>query len=151
MTNINEPGDYADIHYDQASKNYDESKFDEALVEVNKAIKLAPEYGDFHNLRGFILQEKDLLDEAILEFREAIRLDPSNKAFKEDLADAIKDQEIALIKVRPELSIQYEVKQMMEEQTKLLRRINTAVQIVAILILLSAIAAACSGLHLFGS
>ena len=74
-------------YYNQAQEYYESAKYDEALMECNKAIELTPDDGESHNLRGLIFEEKGLLNEAIQEFREAIRLDPSNKIFKENLID----------------------------------------------------------------
>jgi hypothetical protein len=75
-------------HFDQSYKYWEKERYEEALVECNEAIELAPDWSQAHNLRGVILEEMEKTDESIIEYREAIRLDPDNEDAKENLADA---------------------------------------------------------------
>ena len=54
----------------------DRVRAEEALALHDKAISLAPDYGEAHNNRGVTLYTLDRLDESIASFRRAIALKP---------------------------------------------------------------------------
>jgi tetratricopeptide (TPR) repeat protein len=79
------------LSYRYLVKNQDKK----ALEECDKAIELAPDWSEAHNMRGIILEEMGKLDESILEYRKAVRLDPGNQDAGENLASAEKSAILA--------------------------------------------------------
>jgi tetratricopeptide (TPR) repeat protein len=86
IKNKNAGKEIAKKYFDQSFEYWEKSNYQEALEECDKAIELAPDWSEAHNLRGVILEEMDKPDESIMEYREAIRLDPDNKDAKKNLA-----------------------------------------------------------------
>jgi tetratricopeptide (TPR) repeat protein len=60
----------------------DLGKFQEALVEAKKAVKLEPENADFHALLGSVLDALKLDAEALSEFNLAIAKRPLDRGFR---------------------------------------------------------------------
>ncbi len=54
-----------------------QTKFDQAIVEFNEALRIDPTYKRSYNSRGNAWKGKGELDLAIADYNEAIRLDPS--------------------------------------------------------------------------
>ena len=54
-----------------------QTKFDQAIVEFNEALRIDPTYKRSYNSRGNAWKGKGELDIAIADYNEAIRLDPS--------------------------------------------------------------------------
>lgn len=54
----------------------DLEEYDQALVEIDEAIRLKNSIAQYHELRGYILRRQGQMDEALKSFDEAIRLDP---------------------------------------------------------------------------
>jgi tetratricopeptide (TPR) repeat protein len=54
-----------------------QSKYDDAIVEFNTALRLDPTYVRSYNSRGNAWREKGEVDFAIADFNEAIKLDPN--------------------------------------------------------------------------
>jgi tetratricopeptide (TPR) repeat protein len=86
IKNNNAGKEIAKNKFDRSFEYWEKSNYKEALEECDKAIELAPDWSEAHNLRGVILEEMDKPDESIMEYREAIRLDPDNKDAKKNLA-----------------------------------------------------------------
>jgi len=91
-------------HYDHAYKDWENSEYEEALEKCDKAIELAPDWSEAHNLRGVILEDMDKPDQSILEYREAARLDPNNKDVKINLHYADKTKSAAQPKIAYEIA-----------------------------------------------
>jgi tetratricopeptide (TPR) repeat protein len=60
---------------------YKKGQIDEAIRELQEAVRLNPDYADTHNNLGAALEQKGQIDEAIRQYQEALRLKP-------DYADA---------------------------------------------------------------
>jgi tetratricopeptide (TPR) repeat protein len=54
-----------------------QSRYDDAIVEFNTALRLDPTFAKSYNSRGNAWREKGEVDFAIADFNEAIRLDPN--------------------------------------------------------------------------
>ena len=70
--------DEASAHYRLARTLRSEGKLDEALKEIDMAVKLRPTYAQGHLTRGTILRRMDRLDEAVVAFDRAIELEPKS-------------------------------------------------------------------------
>ena len=60
----------------------------EALSQLQEAIRLQPGYADAHNNLGIALAQKGQIDEAIRQFQEAVRLKPGYADAQNNLAIA---------------------------------------------------------------
>jgi len=80
----------AEKYFAQAYDYDQNSEYRKSLDACDKAIELAPDWSDAHNLRGVILENMGCLDEAISEYRAAIRLEPADEDARENLAFALK-------------------------------------------------------------
>src|SRR5918999_384855 len=56
-----------------AAQLKEKGRIDEALCNLNEAIRLRPEYAEAHSQRAMLLWQKKLLDEALYSFSEAIK------------------------------------------------------------------------------
>jgi len=65
-----EPYD-ADNYEDKADFLFDEEMYDEAIIEINKAIQLKPFDDDFYETLGDIYEKKEMLDSAIVNYKKA--------------------------------------------------------------------------------
>ena len=54
------------------------SKYEESLLDINKAIQLNPDYADSFNQRGITSYKNKDLAQALIDFEKAIELDPTN-------------------------------------------------------------------------
>ncbi|CAK60279.1 unnamed protein product (macronuclear) [Paramecium tetraurelia] len=52
-------------------------KYEESIIEFDKAIKLNPNYDDYYNSKGQALQNLKKYEESIIEFDKAIELNPN--------------------------------------------------------------------------
>ncbi len=88
-------------YYNKGVRLYRKAKMKEALVELDQAIKLDPNCGEFYFRRGDCLLELDKLNDAYADFTKAIQLEPRHyPAYKRrarlnyergKLDDALKD------------------------------------------------------------
>lgn len=71
------------IDYYNLGNIYASNEFtDEAIVVLNKAIELDPNFPDPHNLLGQIYADRGLRKEAIKELRVALKLNPDFQVAK---------------------------------------------------------------------
>jgi tetratricopeptide (TPR) repeat protein len=65
--------------YDAALDHFQKTKnYDQAITELNEAIKLKPKNAPAYNLLGWCYVKKDRLDLAYLQFQKAVELDRDN-------------------------------------------------------------------------
>ncbi len=62
---------------DKVERYLDRGLYDEAIKELKGALKLHPDYPEFHNALGRVYYLKNMLKEASIEFDKAIQLDPN--------------------------------------------------------------------------
>lgn len=62
----------------------DQGQYDQALVEINKALDINPRDADMFNVRGVIYFEKGEYDRAISDYSKAIALEPQKASFYDD-------------------------------------------------------------------
>ena len=72
------PADEAAVHYRSAKQLRDQGRYDEALVEIDKAIDERPTYAQGHMTRGTILRRMGKYEGALRSFERAIDLEPKN-------------------------------------------------------------------------
>mmetsp|Transcript_135481 Transcript_135481/g.420899 ORF Transcript_135481/g.420899 Transcript_135481/m.420899 type:complete len:375 (-) Transcript_135481:10-1134(-) len=65
-------------------------RFDKALVDADRALKLKPDWPRLHHRRGFALFHCGRYGEAIASFERGLRLDPADKTLQDALAKAQK-------------------------------------------------------------
>jgi len=70
----------AKTHYLAGLKLFGANRFEEAIVEYQKAIAAKPEWAELHNALATAQSKLDRLDEAVATIGRAIELDP-NDAF----------------------------------------------------------------------
>ncbi len=92
----------AQVHVNQGKALADQGKYDEALVEYNKAIKLDPKNELAFLYRGEVYKEKEDYDKALADFDKAIDLAPNDQ--RPEIAKAITEQLIALAKIQKRLT-----------------------------------------------
>lgn len=82
MTSLNAPND-AKRAYEKGRKAFDNSKYEEAEKELDKATKIYPNLAAAWSLLGDIHQQQKRFDEAIKEYSQALAADPQyvNPAF----------------------------------------------------------------------
>ena len=61
-------------HLERAYGHRDAGELEGALQECDRAIELAPEWAEAHNLRGVVLDEMGWVEEAIAAYEEAVWL-----------------------------------------------------------------------------
>jgi protein O-mannosyl-transferase len=64
-------------------------KTDEAIIQLQEAIRLKPDFAGAHNNLGNALLHQGRVDEAISEFREAVRYKPDYAEFHDNLGAAL--------------------------------------------------------------
>lgn len=71
---------YAAIYHSELANNYylNEHDLDKAIIEFEKAIKVAPNYAMAHLGLGFVYVAKEWYDKAVVELKETIRIFPDN-------------------------------------------------------------------------
>jgi predicted O-linked N-acetylglucosamine transferase (SPINDLY family) len=67
-----------EIFHNQGIALAQQNRLAEALVLLDKALGLNPNYGDAHNNRGVILQQLGRMEEAVASYDRALRLRPDN-------------------------------------------------------------------------
>lgn len=75
MTTLNAPGD-AKHAYDKGRKAFEEGKLPEAEKELNKAVKIYPNFAAAWSLLGDIHQQQKQFDMATKEYSQALSADP---------------------------------------------------------------------------
>lgn len=73
---VNKSPDSAMVHYNLGVILYDNGQSEPAIIELKKAIGIAPNYTDARYSLGAIYQNKGLLKDAITEYQEVIKLSP---------------------------------------------------------------------------
>jgi tetratricopeptide (TPR) repeat protein len=66
----------ANTHIEQGKAYIELGLYDEAIEEFQKAIKLCPNFPDFHNRLATAYREKGMLEEAEASLRRAIQINP---------------------------------------------------------------------------
>ena len=66
----------AEWHFDQGNKLYGQGRYDEAIKEYSKAIRLNPELAEAYYNRGLTYKKLGQLERAIEDYNAAIRLNP---------------------------------------------------------------------------
>jgi hypothetical protein len=72
-----QPSGEARQHLDQARAYKDKGEFEQALLDCESAVQVAPDWAEAHNLHSEVLGELGRDEEAMAAFLEATRLDPS--------------------------------------------------------------------------
>jgi protein O-mannosyl-transferase len=75
---INQQKTAAVAYNNRGSIYMDESRFDEALRDFNKAIELKPEYSDAYNNRGKLLKSTGRYEDMLSDFNKAIESNSDN-------------------------------------------------------------------------
>lgn len=75
MTTLNAPSD-ARHAYDKGRKAFDEKKFSDAEKELNKAVRIYPNFAAAWSLLGDIHQQQKAFDQAVKEYTQALSADP---------------------------------------------------------------------------
>jgi hypothetical protein len=75
-------------YLDMADAHLDAGELADALRACDRAIEIAPEWAEAHNLRGIVLDEMGRGEEAIAAYKEAVRLDADFQEAAENLAEA---------------------------------------------------------------
>ncbi len=70
-------------HFIKAKEYYQSTMFNEAIKELNEAIKINPKYALAYLLRGAISTDGGNYDEALADFNKAIVIDPAQSNFYE--------------------------------------------------------------------
>ena len=83
---------YAEAHSNLGTVLLAEGNHDQALAELNKAVKIDPDVPEYHNNLGTVFRKTGLPAKAEQEFREAIRLNPDFMEAHNNLGNVLKDQ-----------------------------------------------------------
>ena len=78
----------AQEHHNLGLKYYREKKYDEAVKELEQAVKLDPKNATMSNNLGFTLFKFEKYDESVTWLRKAIEIDPQRAVAYANLADA---------------------------------------------------------------
>jgi protein O-mannosyl-transferase len=78
----------APAHYNLGTAFTLARKYDEAIYEFQRAIRLDPAYANAHNNLGNVYFAQKKYDDAIREFSEAVRLQPDSASAQRNLAAA---------------------------------------------------------------
>ncbi len=76
----------ADLYRDLGTVSYRIGDFPQAIVNLDKAIRLAPNDAKAYNIRGNAWDEIGAFDNALADYDAAIRIDPNNPVFFHDRA-----------------------------------------------------------------
>ena len=63
-----------------------QGRFDEAIVHLQQALIIKPDYAEAHNNLGMALHAQGKIVEAVVQWREAVRLQPNQIAYVNNLA-----------------------------------------------------------------
>ena len=77
------------LHIDLAVESMKHNQFPAAVLELNKALQIAPQEAWVHNNLGFALMETGNMDEAIAHYRKALSLDPRYVEAYNNLGEAL--------------------------------------------------------------
>ncbi len=123
-------------YYSNGVNLYKKAKMKEAVVELDQAIKLDPNCGEFYFRRGDCLLELDKLNDAYADFSKAIQLEPKHyPAYKRrarlnyergKLDDALKDYTSAE-KVAPNLIERAEIIKLKAKMHSSMKRYDLAI------------------------
>ena len=78
----------AQEHHNLGLKYYREKKYDEAIKELEQAVKLDPKNATIVNNLGFTLYRFEKYDDSVMWLRKAIEIDPQRAVAYANLADA---------------------------------------------------------------
>ncbi len=104
-----------EIYLKRAMSYVDLKKYNEAILELNKAIKLKPDYVEAYAWRGYAYDQLDQYQQAIVDYDKTISLKPDAAAYSNRGADyyrlgqyqrAIVDLDKA-IELKPQIGIPY--------------------------------------------
>lgn len=76
----------AEAHIERGQRFYDQGQLNEAIVEWQKTIRVAPTAAKAHHLIGVAWRDRGEQTKAIAAFREALRLEPDNATAQVQLA-----------------------------------------------------------------
>ena len=77
--------DQAQAHYQRGDELSDSGKYEEAVDEFRKAIRLNPSHFESHNNLGFAFSRLGRYWEAVHEYKEAVRVHPDNAVARNNL------------------------------------------------------------------
>lgn len=64
--------------YDKAEEYINKGMYDQAIVEITKAIQIDPTIAEFYTLRGNLYRNKNDVEHAIPDYSKSIELNPNN-------------------------------------------------------------------------
>ena len=120
---------YADAHNNLGSALIDQGRLDEALSEIEKAVKIRRNFALAHYNMAVIYFKKGQLSEAYNKLLEAYQLDPTNADVHISLGvvylDHFHDKEKALTHIKEALRLNPKHKQA-EEMRKTINKLSSA-------------------------
>ncbi|MCL2939527.1 MAG: tetratricopeptide repeat-containing serine protease family protein [Trichodesmium sp. MAG_R02] len=66
----------AESYYDQGDEHHDREEFEQAIADLNQAIRLNPKLVKAYNVRGIVYYDQGKYDLAIADYNQAIQLNP---------------------------------------------------------------------------
>ncbi len=76
-TEVTLDSDDANTYYKYGISFYDQGKYEEAIVQYQKAIALQPDFVDAYNDWGRVLHAQKKYDEAIIQYQKTVEIQPS--------------------------------------------------------------------------
>ena len=70
----------------------DKNRPNEAIAQINEALRINPEFAEAHNNLGFVLLQKGLVERGMAECREALRINPAYPGAHYNLGNALFQQ-----------------------------------------------------------
>ena len=81
----NDPGE-ADFYRARGRVNYEGAKYDDALLDLNKAIELQPRFALAYNEIGVSWSRQSKWDESLVNYNKALMIDPDNSLYNNNFA-----------------------------------------------------------------
>ena len=97
--------------FDEAVRQHQAGKIDEAMMLYEHALFLKPDYADAHNNLGMVLAERDRIHEAAEHFEIVVTLEPGHAGARHNLATALARQgnlDDAAVQFRQALAINHQ-------------------------------------------
>jgi Flp pilus assembly protein TadD len=88
MLKIDAPAAEYTLHMDLAVELAKGHQYEAAVLELNKALELAPAEPRLHNRLGIVLSKIGMLDEAMVHYRKTLTFDPYNAEAYNNIGDA---------------------------------------------------------------
>lgn len=66
-------------------------RYDEAIKELKKSMKMEPKNAKYHYRTGLIYRDMGLLKKALSQMKKAVKLDPNNAIYHHDFAELLKE------------------------------------------------------------